>query len=134
MRSERSEVQAKGNRARSLAGSRRGSARRSALRRLWLEDLESRQLLSTAPEQLLASIKPSTLPAPSVPLNTQIDLSRSPFDLSDESAPSIAIDKNNPQKLVAVWTRNDPRITGPTHIVVDGSYSTDGGLNWIDIG
>src|SRR4051812_15515059 len=111
MRSERSEVKAKGGRARSLAGLRRGSSRRSAVSRLLLEDLESRQLLSTLPEQLLAATKPSTLPSPVVPLNSQVDLTNSQFDLSDESSPSIAVDKNNPQKLVAVWTVNNPRIT-----------------------
>src|SRR5215213_888500 len=127
MRSEPSEVRAKGGRARSLAGLSRGSARKSALRRLSLEGLESRELLATIPEALLSLIPTSTLPAPSVPLSSQVNVSGSPFSISitsDESAPSIAVDKNNPLRLAAVWTRDDPQITGPTHVFVEGATSS----------
>src|SRR2546423_1300255 len=134
MRSERSEVKAKGGRARSLAGFSRGSARKSALRRLSLEDLESRMLLTTFPQSLLDQTRPSTLPAPVVPVNSQIDITNTGIDVSDESAPSIAVDKNNPLRLAAVWTRNDTRITGPTHIFVEGATSSDGGQTWNPIG
>src|SRR5262249_20406132 len=52
---------------------------------------------------------------------------------SDESTPSITVDKNNPLKLAAVWTRNDPQITGPTHVFVEGATSSDGGQTWVPI-
>src|SRR4051794_39200742 len=136
MRSEPSEVKAKGGRARSLVGLRRGSARKSALRRLSLEDLESRMLLTTGPEQLLGLTQPSTLPAPVVPVTGPINISGSDFGInttSDESTPSIVVDKNNPLKLAAVWTRNDTSISGPTHVFVEGATSSDGGLTWNSI-
>ena len=75
MRSERSEVKAKGGHDQALAGLRRESARKSALRRLTLESLEERTLLATLPGSLLAPIPQSTLPAPLVVPNSPINVS-----------------------------------------------------------
>src|SRR6185437_9093304 len=46
----------------------------------------------------------------------------------------VAIDPSNPQKLAAVWTRNDPNLApGPTEIV-QFAVSNDGGKSWIQEG
>lgn len=129
MRSERSEVNAKGGQDRAQVGMRRRSARKSALRRLTLETLESRTLLATLPGSLLAPLPQSTLPSPVlVPDSTQYNVSRAVR--GDESSPSIAVSKNNPLKLVAVWTRNDPALPAPTRVIVEGAVSSDGGQSW----
>src|SRR5690349_4481560 len=100
MRWDSSEVKAKGGRARSPIGSRRGPARKSVLRRLALEDLEPRTLLAAQP-----------LPAPGVdPAATLVNISGR-GDLgtpqANQFSPSIAVDPNNPLKLAAVWTQHE---------------------------
>ena len=72
----------------------------------------------------------STLPPATVA--GQIDISGSG---GNESSPSISIDKANPQKMVAVWTRYDPgNLGGPsqrlTQSIVQGAYSINGGQSW----
>jgi subtilisin-like proprotein convertase family protein len=112
MRWQRSEAGVEVGRSRNESGARRKLTRKSQLRRAALESLEPRTLLAT-------------LPAPVVSNPADISGSR-----GDESSPSIAVDTNNPQKLVAVWTRNDPMLApGPT-IIAEGTYSVDGGQNW----
>ncbi|WP_422931842.1 Ig-like domain-containing protein [Singulisphaera sp. PoT] len=119
MRSDASEVESKGSRARTRSGLRGVAARNAKLRRMALESLETRTLLSTTTT--------STLPSPSVTLNSQINLSGSE---GSESTPSIAIDKNNPNKMAAVWVRNDPLLAPGTTVFVEFSFSNDGGNTW----
>lgn len=128
MRSERSEVKAKVGHNRALVGFRRESARKSALRRLTLEGLETRTLLATLPGSLLVPTQQSMLPAPLVVPNSQVNVSAGAR--GDESSPSIAVSKNNPLKLAAVWTQNDPALPAPTRIIVQGAISSDGGQTW----
>ncbi|WP_406701360.1 Ig-like domain-containing protein (plasmid) [Singulisphaera sp. Ch08] len=131
MRSERSEVKAKAGHNRALVGFRRESARKSAMRRLTLEGLETRTLMATLPGSLLVSVQQSTLPAPYVDPNGPVTVSTS---RGDESSPSIAVDKNNPLKLAAVWTRNDPAFAAPTpQVFIEGAYSNNGGQTWTSL-
>src|SRR3954454_23018190 len=100
MRPESSEVGTKGSRVRPHTGSRRGPARHSMLRRLALEGLEARTLLATSPVSL-STLTPATLLASS---NKAISAQR-----GNESAPTIAVDQNNPLKLAATWSVLDPQ-------------------------
>jgi len=70
------------------------------------------------------------LPAPlkSTAAPTEVSTSR-----GDESSPSIAVNKNNPLQMVAVWTRNDPALPAPTRIVVEGKYTINGGQTWTNL-
>ncbi len=119
MRWDASEVETKGSRARSRTGVRGKLARNSVLRHMALEGLETRTLLSTTTT--------STLPAATVALNSQIDISNSE---GSESTPSIAIDKNNPLKMAAVWVRNDPKLAPGITVFVEFSTSNNGGASW----
>ena len=112
MSSEPTKVKTRGSRTRTQGGARRLSARGETLRRLAMESLEARALMAV-------------LPAPT--FTGPVDVSNS---RGNESTPSIAVDPTNPQKLAAVWTRNDPQLApGPTEIV-EFSVSTDGGKSW----
>ncbi len=88
------------------------TSRKASLQRLALESLEPRTLLAT-------------LPAPTVSLLSNISGS-----VGNESTPSIVINKHDPSKMVAVWTRSDPTLSGVTKVVAEGAYSTDGGTTW----
>ncbi|MEO6811427.1 MAG: Ig-like domain-containing protein [Isosphaeraceae bacterium] len=96
-------------------------ARRSRLRRIALEPLESRTLLAV-------------LPAPLVSGQATISGPGGNGSRGDESNPSIAIDRYNPLKQVVVWTRDDPLIGGDTTTIVEGKYSNDGGQTWSGLG
>ena len=48
---------------------------------------------------------------------------------SNESSPTIVIDPNDAQKLVAVWTTHQAAVTSTTSII-EGAYSTNAGLSW----
>ncbi len=127
MSSETSRVKTTGSRARLAAGSRRQTVRSATLRRLSLDELESRTLMAVLPTTVFDTTNPNngtsafqTLGAAQVSVDGN----------GNESSPSIAIDQNDPQKLVAVWTDNNPRLApGPTEIV-EFAFSTDGGLSW----
>jgi len=110
-------------RAGSGSGVRAARIRKSRLRGLALEALESRTLLATLPPVTTTSRTPvSTLSG-------------------NANTPSIAIDPNNPMKMVAVWVRNDPQNPlhvgtngGPTPVYAQAAYSTDGGNSWSPLG
>lgn len=114
MRSERSEVKTKAGHDQAQVGLRRESARKSSARRLALEHLEERTLLATLPQPLV--------PLTATPIRTGLR--------GNASTPSIAIDKNNPQKLVATYTINDPAQAGDTKVWVEAAYSNNGGQSW----
>jgi subtilisin-like proprotein convertase family protein len=98
---------------------RRSAKARKAVRpnpaRLHVEELETRTLLSVLPV---------------VQVTGQVDISGSE---GNENTPSVSVDPTNSQKLVSVYTRNDPALGAfpPTqNVLVQGNYSTDGGQNW----
>ena len=91
-----------------LEGSRRRAvaARKATTRRAALERLEERALMAVLPTPTVAG---------PVNISGQVGLST---DTSNESTPSIAIDQNNPQHLVAVWTRHEVNVPTPPFIDV----------------
>jgi len=81
-----------------------------------VDALEARELLATLPS---STFSPATVPISAV------------SGAGNMSSPSITVDQNNPQKLAAVWTRNDPQLApGPTEIV-EFAVSNDGGQSWL---
>jgi subtilisin-like proprotein convertase family protein len=111
MRWESSEIGASGPRRRP----RRGEARKSQLRKAALERLEERALMAVLPTP--TSVGP-------------VLVSSTNSQTSNESTPSIAIDQNNPNHLVAVWTRHETDVTNPPFIDVEGAFSINGGQTW----
>jgi subtilisin-like proprotein convertase family protein len=101
-------------------GSRPRPDRNARRRRIALEGLEPRTLMAV-------------LPAPTV-LNRSIASVGTGENVSNESAPTIAVDPTNPNNLVAVYTRNDPNsprnINNQSTVFVQGAVSTNGGLSW----
>ncbi len=105
----------------SRPGSRSERLRKSRLRNVALEWLESRQLLAA-------------LPTPTV--TAQVNVSNS-NGTSNDSSPSIAIDPTNPQHMVSVWTHFDTSQQGNPpnpQTYVEGAYSTNGGTTWNAMG
>ena len=130
MRRVASEVESRESRGLVRMGTRLVASRKARLRALALESLEARTLLA---------VLPPIVHDPNAPL--PIDLAKTASGLpgdnsttSNESAPTIAIDPVNPQKLVAVWSRSDSSFTGDTKVIAEGAYSTDGGITWTGIG
>ncbi len=117
MQSEASVVRTQGER-RPSRQARRARLRQAAVRRrLALEGLEARTLMAV-------------LPAPTVV--DQVNVTNG-FQ-GDESSPSVAVDPQNPQHMVAVYTRINQRVANPPYIGVEARYSTNGGQNWQSLG
>jgi len=98
---------------------RRSADTNSRLRTLALEPLEARTLMAVLPP---------------VTVNGQVDISGG---TGNDNTPTVTIDPNDPQKLVAVWTRNDPgraMNNGQTAVFVEGAYTVNGGQNWSPLG
>src|SRR4051794_40126179 len=112
MRTVASEVESHRNRLPVRLGSRAVALRKSRLRRLALESLEVRALLSTLPAATILN---------------RVDVSNS---TGDESTPSVAINPSNPQNLASVWVRNDPSRTGENKVLVEGAISNNSGASW----
>src|SRR4051794_5439206 len=117
MRSEPAKMGSKGTRGRTLRGTRRGFARNSMLRQIALEALEPRTLMAA-------------LPAPTVLTSVPIDISPASTTRGDQSSPTIAIDQLHPNKLAAIWVRNDPSLAPGRTVFPEMAYSIDAGLSW----
>ena len=92
--------------------------RRGHLRALALEKLEERTLLSTLPSVTVNGL-PTTISSDAT---------------GSENSPTIVVDPNAPQKMVAIWTDNDPTaFLGLPAVYSDAAYSTDGGKTWTDM-
>jgi subtilisin-like proprotein convertase family protein len=88
-------------------------ARRARAARLSVEPLEDRTLLSVIP---VANV------------TGHLDISPS---LGNHNTPMVAVDRSNPQNLVAVYTRNDPtHLPSNNPVIVEATFSVDGGLSW----
>src|SRR5687767_11048071 len=81
---------------------------------LGLEGLEPRQLLAV-------------LPAPNISGHTDIS---GGGDNVNQSSPSIAYNPSNPQKLVTVYTSDQPSASGFQKVFVEGRYSINAGATW----
>jgi subtilisin-like proprotein convertase family protein len=117
MRPESTEDRSRVGRVRSRFGRQIESARSRKLsrRQSALEYLE--------PKILLATLPPAQVQSQAIVSGSR----------GHESSPSIAVHPTNPDKMVAVWTRNDTLLTGATTVVAEGSYSINGGQSWINI-
>ena len=121
MRAVSPEIDSPKVRVGSRPGSRFERLRKSRLRNVVLEWLESRQLLSTVPTPIVT---------------TQVNISRSNGN-SNDSTPSIAIDPTNPQHMVSAWTHYDTSQQGNPPFpqsYVEAAYSTNGGTTWLPLG
>src|SRR4051812_14207862 len=123
MRTVASEVETRGVRGQADSGSRSAAARKVRLRRLALGGLEARTLLAVLPAATVTG---------------QIDVSGA-SPRANETAPSIAIDPNSPQDMVAVWTIDsmpgqNTLSGGQTNVYVQAAYSTNSGQSWSPLG
>ena len=118
MSSEPIKVKTTESRTRTPLGRRRRESRGSTVPRRAILDamvLEARTLMTTIP----ASQFSGTVLIPGTQTGT-----------GNTSSPSIAIDPNNPQKLVSAWTLNDPTFAPGQTEVARVSFSSDGGATW----
>jgi len=109
-----------GKRGRRDRGPRPSWRERSS--RLTVESLEDRTLMSV-------------LPAPVIDPSGHIDIAGAQFNAQvfsggNHNTPSVAVDPAHPTKVVAVWTRDDPSLSGNTKVIVEGAVSTDSGVTW----
>src|SRR5436309_1066764 len=125
MRAVASEIDPSKARVGARPGARSARLRKTRLRNLALESLEARELLATVP----ALVQDTTARTASL---------FSPPGTGSVSNTSIAIDPAHPNKMVAVWQRNDPSNPRPAAggtsvtvpVFVQAAYSTNGGVNW----
>ncbi len=93
--------------------------RRARPRRIELEGLETRTLLSTLPA---AAVTGSPLGLTGL-ANVSTD--------GNADSPMVEIDPADPNKMVAVWVVNNPSLPAPGPFVnVEGAYSIDAGKDW----
>lgn len=107
-------------RRRRLDLQRRAQARRQ---QQTIESLEARTLMAVLPPAIL---DPQRLPDSSG-LDSGRSISQDPWY---ESAPALAINAADPQKLVATWTYHNPQFAAPQTHVAGAAYSSDGGNTW----
>ena len=106
-----------GDLVRTMRSARRESSRNSKLRRIALEGLESRMLLAT-------------LPTPTAVSGSQSFISYNGDAHGSQTSQTIAVDPQDPSKMVAAWVSTDPtRAPGPT-VFVQAASSSDGGQTW----
>jgi subtilisin-like proprotein convertase family protein len=132
MRQVDSEGDFAGSRGRKRSGGRTAPSQKSHLRRLALEGLELRTLLSTS----TTKVDLSTLPTPITEAQNFVGESNS--GAGNSSSPDVSVDPLNPKKLVAVWTTYDPANPldgsgGQVTTYAQGAYSTDGGTTWTEL-
>src|SRR5436305_1927059 len=120
MRTGASDSQARGHRGRMHPETRLKRVRKTRLRRIELEGLESRTLLATIPG--------ATATGGLVPLTNLSTVT----DNGNTNNPTVAIDPYDSQKLIAVWGRDLSTLSPApqTTAIVEGAYSADGGANW----
>ena len=123
MRRVDSEGDSRSGRGRKRGGARPDPAHKSSLRRLELDWLEARTLLSTLPSALTQG---------------QYVVGLSDSGQGNSSSPSVAVDPLNPDKLIAAWTTYDPNhkldgTNGQVTTYVQGAYSLDGGQTWAEL-
>ena len=95
--------------------SRRTPGHKSRLGDLALESLERRALMAVLPP---------------VTVTGQLNISGGS---GNQVSPSVAIDPNNPQKLVSVWVDDNPANAmnnGQTPVFIQGAFTINGGQSW----
>ncbi len=101
---------------------------KSHLRRLAIEGLERRELLTTTIPSA------TTVQGSAANLVDFNRLETSPFTTAaNDSSPTVAVDPSDSSKLVAAWVTYDPTHPidlGQVTSVVESAYSVDGGKTW----
>ncbi len=125
MRSGSSRILSRGRGGRNRLDARLTDGRKTRVRWLELEGLESRRLLSTTP-------------APAATGNA-VNLTNlgSVTSGGNANSPTVVIDPYNPEKVFAVWSVDLSSLTPTvphTTSVVEGAYSNDGGASWTSFG
>jgi subtilisin-like proprotein convertase family protein len=112
----------RGNRGRVRPDARSRNVRRSRLRRMGLEGLETRTLLATIPAAAATGL-PQNL---SSLMPTLGGLSAS------QNSTTVQIDPTNPSKMVALWIDSDPALDPPYLVdsVLEGVYTINAGQTW----
>ena len=128
MRRDEFEGESQGSRGRKRGTARSSSPARSQLRRLAMENLERRELLTTT------QIPTPLLVTTAAPISANLAATADP----NASAPTIVVDPVDPTKLVASWNVYDPNnafATGVNKVTgyVQAAYSTDGGQTWAEL-
>ena len=104
------------------------ATRKARARRMAMEALEPRALMAVAP--LAPVFDPQSVNAASFAgLDSLRTISGgNVFD----SSPTIAVNRYNPEKLVATWVTHNPAVSFPS-VTANGAYSNDSGLTWSPI-
>jgi subtilisin-like proprotein convertase family protein len=127
MRTGTWDKQLQGHRGRDRARASKGG-RKGRPRLVELEGLESRTLLATIPAAT-ATAAPSNL--------SNLVGNVGGTTAASESSTQVAVDPNDPSKLVAVWVDNDPTLFGDTdntiQVVVEAAYSINSGQSWLPL-
>src|SRR5262249_55986530 len=96
-------------------GHRRHAFTEAIRSRLRLEALEDRTLLAVLPTPIVSS---------------RADISVTGGNNNNNSNPTIAVDPVDATKVVSVYTRRDTDLGMNNRVIVEGRYSTDGGVTW----
>jgi large repetitive protein len=128
MRTRTSDTRFQGHRGRNRMADRPDSGRKSRVRWLVLEGLETRRLLAT-------TIPAAAATGPAMDLSS---LSSVPAG-SNANSPAVVIDPYDSQDIFAVWsvdlsTATAPNPYAPTTALVLGAYSDNGGTTWHGLG
>lgn len=118
MRPVTSEIDARETRGRVRSSARAQQARKSHLRKLALEGLETRELLAVVPP---LTVQGQALIADGGFNNTDSQV--------NESSPVVAVNPNNPNQVVSAYVQRSAS-PDPDRITVEARYSTDGGTTW----
>ncbi|MDG3008110.1 Ig-like domain-containing protein [Paludisphaera mucosa] len=113
MRTGASDVPPRGLRSRLRLDARLQKARKAHLRHGVLEFLEPRTLMAV-------------LPAPQV----AGDVAGISTTGGNVSSPLVVVDRYDPNHLASIWVRNDPSLAPGNVTLVQGAFSSDGGLSW----
>jgi subtilisin-like proprotein convertase family protein len=124
MRPPISPVLTKSQETRFQARSRLSSAstRKSQLRRIALENLEPRTLLSVLPPATHDPVAPNP-----------VVITATGSNISNQSTPTVAVDPTNPNHLAAAWVRFDPRLAPAPQVIVEVAVSSNGGASWTQV-
>src|SRR5438045_1923702 len=141
MRTVASENEPQSSRRRGRTGLRAAALRQLRLRSTVLERLEDRTLMATLPQPLRSGvpISVSSVKNPALSGTTNPQRDQAP---GNETSPTIVIDPQNSQHMVAVFTRNltgvdnsffviqNSQIGPQVPIYIGASYSINGGASW----
>jgi subtilisin-like proprotein convertase family protein len=131
MRTGSSDVLFQRHRGKSRLGTRLKKARKSQHGWIDLEGLEARTLLATIPAAAPTLV--NGVPQPPVDLTGLSDVTTD----GDAHSPMVAVDPYDSQKIFAVWGVDGSQVVptpGPPTAIIEGAFSSDGGVSWTSLG